>query len=196
MAKLPSRGKINQAKARVAAAKQRIIVRTKPGAAPVPIPAKRDSALTGVPSVRLGLTIRKMMKETSPRTRELMRLGDIVVVKMRKTQSGYSLMCETVTHNPNNGNKNQLPTTYKQLIENLDEKTDHFGSSKWIKCSCTCPNFKFERDYALHEKGSSDLKYSIDAPPDETNPVIGGKRRLGVCKHLLKVFDTIVQTGR
>jgi hypothetical protein len=197
VAKVPSKGKINQAKARVNAAKQKLLVRTKPGVTPVPIPnSTRRTNLGNIPSIRLGLTIRKMMKETSPRTRELMRLGDVVVTQMRKTQSGYSLMCQTVTHNPNNGNKNQLPTTYKQLIENLDERTDHFANSKWIKCSCTCPNFKFERDYALHEKGSSDLKFSIDEPPDETNPIIGGKRRLGVCKHLFKVFDVIVQSGR
>lgn len=196
MARTPSKGKINQAKARVEAARQRIIVRTKPGSSPVPIPPKRDSGLTGIPSVRLGLTIRKMMKETSPRTKLLMNLGDVVVTQMRKTQSGYSLMCKTVTHNPNTSNKNALPTTYKQLIENLSEHTDSFSNSKWIKCSCTCPDFMYRKDYALWEKGSSDRKFAIDEPPDETNPVIGGKRNLGICKHLLKCFTVIVESGR
>ena len=44
-----------------------------------------------------------------------------------------------------------------------------------------CSNFKYERDYALHEKGASELKYSTDEPPDVTNPKRGGKRRLGIC---------------
>jgi hypothetical protein len=199
MAKSPSRGTINQAKARVEAARKKILVRTKPGSAPVPRIPTRQESLKGVPhysSVRLGLTIRKMIKETLPRTRELMRIGDVVVTKMRKTQSGYSLMCETVTNQPNNNNRDALPSKYKQLVENLDENVDSFSTSKWIKVSCTCPDFKFRKDYALHEKGSSDLKFSTDEPPDETNPIIGGKRNLGVCKHLFAVFERIVQSGR
>jgi hypothetical protein len=196
MAKVPVKGKINQAKARVEAAKKRILVRTKQGSLPVSRPPTRNESLHGIQSVRLGLTIRKMIKETLPRTITLMNLTNVVVTKMRKTQSGFSLMCETVTNQPNTNDKNALPTKYRQTFENLDETTDSFSNSKWIKVSCSCPDFKYRRDYALYERGSSDLKFSTDEPPDETNPIIGGKRNWGVCKHLFRCMQTIVQTGR
>lgn len=180
--KRPTTGKISEAKRRVEAAQaaKKITVVKKPGAVPVPRTTKKPPPIDG-------LSLREMLKETTPRTRELMRKGDVRVVSMRKGRTGKTILTQTVTHH-----QNKIPTRYKQGIQNEDPIAQNFSRSRRIKVYCTCPRFKFAHDWTLHQEEASDLKFSTDEPSLITNP----QQLHGVCKHLLKVLKTVIETGR
>jgi len=187
MAKTPKQlvNKIKQAQKRVnqAVSGKKVLVR-KPDAKPV---FKPQSKAAQIRQRKEFLSLKDMMRETTTRTRQLMRQGNVSVVQIKKTRSGGAILCETVTQKPAG-----LNTRYKQLIQNLDSETDNFGDSTWIKAECTCPRYKFAHDYALHQKNASDLRFSIDEPPDITNP---DPRNLGVCKHLYRCLQSVIAKG-
>lgn len=180
--KKPTRGKISEAAKRVAAAQAaKIKVVKKPGAQPVYRNMSRQ------PPPIEGLSLRDMMKETTARTRQLMREGDVSIISMRASKSGRTLLCQTVTRH-----KNKANTYYKQGVTNEDSEVDTFSRSRRLKVECTCPAFKFRHDWTLHQEQASDLKFSTDEPSYITNP----QQLHGVCKHVLRVFNTIVKSGR
>lgn len=174
--------KIQEAQNRIKRVEGKKVLVKKPSASPVNATSK--AAQRRRQQDRLSL--KDIMIETTPRTRQLMREGNVEVSYIKRTKSGRVIMCETVTHKP----KGEV-SKYRQVIRNEDPYDIKFSNSKAINLDCTCPRFKFAHDYVLHQKDASDLNYSTNEPPDITNPM----RLLGSCKHLYRCLQLIVQKG-
>ena len=69
---------------------------------------------------------------------------------------------------------NRDPKTYVTMFTFLDKKLN-------IKASCSCPDFFYRWEVALHHKGAADIQYSTGTDPDVTNPGMVA----GCCKHLI-----------
>lgn len=173
--------RIKQAQARVESATGKKVLVRKPDAKPVTFTPLSKAA--GFRRSKETLSLRDMMRETTARTRQLMREGNVQVISLRRTKSGRAILCETETQKPRGEN-----TKYKQIITNLDAYTANFGDSKWIQVECTCKRFQFAHDWSLHQKQASNLKYSTDEPSLITNPL----QLLGTCKHLYRVIQALV----
>lgn len=76
----------------------------------------------------------------------------------------------------NNPNRDK----YLTHVQFLDRKLH-------CKLSCSCPDFMYREEYALHKKGAADIEYSNGEPPTTTNP----KQQIFMCKHLYKVYTII-----
>ncbi len=53
----------------------------------------------------------------------------------------------------------------------------------FVKADCSCFDFRYRWDYALHAKDGSDLLQAIDQPPVIRNP----QMKTAMCKHLVLV---------
>lgn len=177
----PTGGRVNQAakKAAEAQAAKRTVV-FKPGVKRVVNPNHPQAPITGLP-------LREMLRETTSRTKQLMREGDVTVVGLRASKTGRVIYSQTVTRH-----KTKPPTSYKQAVRNEDKAAPTFSKSRRLKVYCTCPRFKFAHDWTLHQEEASDLKFSIDEPSLITNP----QQLHGVCKHLLSLFNVVVKSKR
>jgi hypothetical protein len=67
--------------------------------------------------------------------------------------------------------------------------TIEFHPKKAVKLSCSCSDFKYRAEYALHKYGAADLRYSNGEPPLVRNP--GAKPMC--CKHLIALYSKLVE---
>lgn len=75
---------------------------------------------------------------------------------------------------------NPHPHKYVTVITFLDAKLN-------VKVSCSCADFLYRWEVALHNKGAADIEYSNGAFPTMTNP--SGKH--ATCKHLIALYNRI-----
>jgi len=68
-------------------------------------------------------------------------------------------------------------TRYVTVVEFIDKKLH-------VNVSCSCPDFMYRYEYALHKRKAADLEYSNGQPPDMTNPT----QVVGQCKHLVALY--------
>lgn len=61
-----------------------------------------------------------------------------------------------------------------------------------VSVSCSCPDFCFKWEYALHKHGAADIIYSTGQPAATTNP--GNKP--GVCKHVFYLISQLVKSNK
>lgn len=54
-----------------------------------------------------------------------------------------------------------------------------------VKLSCSCPDFIYTWERALHKKGSADIRYSTGDDPDTRNP----SHTPGCCKHCVALYQ-------
>lgn len=73
-------------------------------------------------------------------------------------------------------------TKYVTVVTFLNRKLQ-------CKVSCSCGDFTYRAEVALHRKGAADIEYSNGAPPIITNPRL---RAFG-CKHLVKLYETKIK---
>lgn len=75
-------------------------------------------------------------------------------------------------------------TTYLSMILFVDQRLN-------VRVSCSCEDFKFMYEWALHNRKAADIEYSNGEPPNIKNP----QYKPALCKHLcalyLKVADRI-----
>lgn len=71
---------------------------------------------------------------------------------------------------------------YVTIITFLDNKLH-------CNLSCSCPDFMYRWEVALHNKKAADVEYSNGAAPNTTNPA----QKPAMCKHLIAVYFKIQQ---
>lgn len=76
--------------------------------------------------------------------------------------------------------KNPHPHKYVSVITFLDRKLN-------VQVSCSCADFLYRWEVALHNKGAAEIEYSNGAFPTMTNPA--GKH--ATCKHLISLYNKI-----
>jgi len=76
--------------------------------------------------------------------------------------------------------RSQNRPKYVTMITFLDKKLH-------CKVSCSCADFMFRSEFALHSKGAADIEYSDGSPPDFTNPQL----RPQTCKHVVRLYFMI-----
>lgn len=63
-----------------------------------------------------------------------------------------------------------------------------FLPKRYVKVTCSCPDFCFRWEYALHKQGAADIKFCNGEPPGVRNPgLIPGQ-----CKHLVALYTELV----
>lgn len=132
-----------------------------------------------------GLSIRQLLKATP----SLMKANsEDVVIKMLKTAKtkaglpGVRSKTTTITKRP----RHVYDTSFvgKELNKPI-------SAQKHVIASCSCDNFCYYWEVALHHWGSAVIKYSNGEHPDVTNPGL----HPGLCKHLYKLGRTIIEEG-
>jgi hypothetical protein len=96
---------------------------------------------------------------------------------------GYVASASYSTHLINSDGKpvrNGDPKKYVTVITFLDNKLH-------VLVSCSCADFTYRWETALHSKGAADIEYSNGDSPDTTNPT----QRGACCKHLIKLYERI-----
>lgn len=76
--------------------------------------------------------------------------------------------------------RNPHPHKYVTVITFLDSKLH-------VLVSCSCADFMYRHEVALHSKEAAEIEYSNGAFPSVTNPGL----RTGTCKHLLALYYKI-----
>lgn len=80
---------------------------------------------------------------------------------------------------------------HKFQVIGLDKANPKVGTQKRVKVSCSCEFFLYYCEYALWTWGAASIRYSNGQPAVVRNP---GNHPL-ICKHLMKVLETIKQHG-
>lgn len=96
---------------------------------------------------------------------------------------GYVACASYSTHIINNEGrpvKNPNPQKYVTVFVFLDEQLH-------VQMSCSCADFTFRWETALHEKGAAEIEYSNGDMPMSTNP----QMRAACCKHCVSLFNRI-----
>lgn len=75
---------------------------------------------------------------------------------------------------------NPHPHKYVSVITFLDTKLH-------VQVSCSCADFLYRWEVALHDKGAAEIEYSNGAYPTMTNP----QGRHATCKHLISLYRKI-----
>lgn len=74
---------------------------------------------------------------------------------------------------------------YATSIDFIDPKSH-------VRVSCSCPDFCFRFEYALHQQGAANIHFSNGESPGVRNPSLIA----GCCKHVIKLADLLVSQGK
>jgi len=113
------------------------------------------------------------------------RLVKVVGYKAGRDKQGFAVAAAK-TYTP------KEYTPHLKLVESKDQNR-YVSSVRFIdrklnvKVSCSCPDFAFRWEVALHEAGAADIIYSNGERPDATNPSM----QPGCCKHLIALRELI-----
>ncbi|QRE00046.1 hypothetical protein [Burkholderia phage BCSR5] len=119
------------------------------------------------------------------------RIDNAQFVKLVKMKAGYGkkdgkafVACQSYSthHFDQDGKKvaNHERRHYVTVIKFLDDKLN-------VNVSCSCDDFLYRWEWALANRGASDIFYSNGQHPDVTNPGMIPAQ----CKHLVKLVETI-----
>jgi len=87
----------------------------------------------------------------------------------------------TQTYTPGHKDKYKTSVAFKRDVKGK--------LLKYVQVSCSCPDFMYTWEVALHNKGAAPIMYSNGEPPEERNP----KELSGVCKHLYAVMGAMLR---
>ncbi len=97
------------------------------------------------------------------------------------------ILAETYTTHDHNGNPKTKATLHYQIIVGYSTQLkDRLWTNK-CKVSCSCEDFLFTDEVALHKRGNADIYFSNGEDPVIKNP----KMRPQICKHLIAVLKEI-----
>ena len=97
------------------------------------------------------------------------------------------ILAETYTTHDHNGNPKQKATLHYQIIVGYSTQLkDRLWTNK-CKVSCSCEDFLYTDEVALHKRGNADIYFSNGEDPVIKNP----KMRPQICKHLIAVLKEI-----
>lgn len=125
------------------------------------------------------MTLDAIVKASLPMRKLNARLVKVVAYKTGRDKQGLATaVAKTYTPQEYNMQKRLVSARdqnkYVSSIKFIDKKLH-------VKMSCSCPDFCFRWEYALHARGAADITYSNGEPPTDTN----GEERPGACKHLI-----------
>ena len=127
----------------------------------------------------------QIIAKTMGHRREDARLVKVVQFKAGRDRNGFAYAAAQTysTHRVNvHGKiiKAQDRSKYVSKIAFIDKKLN-------VKVLCSCNDFCFVWNWALHRKGAAELLFSTGDPPDQRNPTY----RPGCCKHLIALRELI-----
>lgn len=135
---------------------------------------KGDNLPKGVPFIKLF---------ANASVTDIKYVKDVAVESLKKARykgwPGYAVTTTTV-----DGKKRAR--RYKCIVVAKDEAA-RVHRSKEVFVMCTCDRQKFYYEYALTQRGASEIKYSNGEYPAITNP----RLYPSACKHLLRAMHTI-----
>lgn len=131
------------------------------------------------------LTIQQIARKTSRLRQEGARYVKITQVKKGYLTNGHGYIAGACysTHTIGQDGKahvNNEPSKYVTVIEFVDAQLH-------VKVSCSCGDFTFRYEWALWNRGASDIEYSNGDSPDTTNP----SYKPAMCKHAYALFNKI-----
>lgn len=131
------------------------------------------------------LTLKQIIKRTRPD-----RIMNARFVKITKLKTGYSrsgrayAACQSYSTHHITPEGRLVPhkdhTRYVTVIEFLDARLR-------VNVSCSCDDFKYRAEYALHTHGAADIEYSNGEAATTTNP----NNTPQCCKHLVSLYNRI-----
>ena len=131
------------------------------------------------------LTLKQIVQKTDP-----VRIANSKFVRIIKFKSGYTprgtgyAACQSYSthHYDSKGRRviNPDKTKYVTVVEFLDKKLH-------VNVSCSCSDFMYSFEVALHKKGAADIEYSNGMSPDVRNPA----HTTACCKHLVQLYFRI-----
>lgn len=134
----------------------------------------------------MALTLSYMYRMTPRNRKASARYVKITRLKKTVDKKGYPIAaCQSYsTHTVlpsgrtvRSPNRNKYVTT----ITILDRKYN-------ARLSCSCDDFMFTWEVALHNRGAAKIEFSNGEPPDSRNP----SHRPGMCKHLVALYEQIL----
>jgi len=131
------------------------------------------------------LTIHQLAKKTTRLRKEGARFVRFTDTKKGYLSNGhaYVAVASFSTHviGPDGRpRRNEQPTKYVTVFEFLDRKLH-------AKASCSCADFLYRWEVALHNKEAAEIEYSNGEWPSATNPT----GQAGWCKHCEALYQKI-----
>lgn len=154
-------------------------------ATPVRTPVKKTTRAETKPAPRAlnGLSLRQLIKATPPYIRSSAQEVLIKTLKEATTKGGFPAIRATALSTSKRG-------SYKlHVIGKEEDKL--LSKQRHVLVSCSCSNFMYYWEFALHHWGSAVIKYSNGQPAVQTNP----SNHPGMCKHLVALGKIIIQRG-
>lgn len=130
----------------------------------------------------MSLNIHQIVRRVNRRRRENAQYVRILQMKKGRTPNGLGFVaCQSYsTHIINEHGRpvrQDTPHKYITMILFVDDKLN-------VKTSCSCYDYQFRWEWALWNRGASDIEYSNGDSPDITNPTY----KYACCKHLYKLY--------
>jgi hypothetical protein len=124
------------------------------------------------------MTVQQILRKTS--SDRVQRAEEVKIIKVKSGKSKSTGNAKIIGEGFSITQKGR--TKYTTSLEVL---------KKGVMVSCSCDDFAYRFEYALHKKGAAELKYSNGDPPIDTNPSLIP----GCCKHLVKLFQIAAERG-
>ncbi len=141
----------------------------------------------------MSLTIRMILANC---TRDRLLLARDVTIKTvteghDKGTGGPVVRAKTTSLRDAKGKRRDKPPTYTTEVRGLDSGKPL--SRQYVEVACSCEDFVFGGwEYALNKRGAAQIRYGNGEPPVEKNPRLVP----GACKHLIRLFDYILRSGK
>lgn len=133
----------------------------------------------------MAMNLPQLLKRTPKHRIEGAQYVKLTKLKLGYDKDGFAIAyCQSYSthHVEPDGSTKVSDTRYRYVtyIKFVDNKLN-------VNASCSCPDWMYRWEYALHQKGAANIEYSNGQAPTATNPTL----RPGVCKHMVKLLQTI-----
>ena len=160
---------------------RRVARPTKPAAKP----ASKTAPAPRVKNTLSGLSLKQIVRATPPYYKN--KVKDVVIKALKPaTTKGGMPAIRAKTMSLDSKSRHVYDTTVVGK-----EKDIPVSQQKHVLLSCSCENFTYTWEYALHHWGSAVIKYSNGEPASMTNP----GNQPGMCKHLCALVKVVLEDG-
>jgi hypothetical protein len=109
------------------------------------------------------------------------------IIGVRECEDDGSVIGFATTYSTHSYNKRKDTWVRKTSPELYETAVVVDKKRKYVELQCSCPDFKYRHEVALHENGASDLVFSNGNEPDFTNP----SHKPACCKHCFRLYKTL-----
>ena len=132
------------------------------------------------------MTMRQIMSKTPSNRRAGAQQVKILEAKLRAVND-HPLILFKMRSTLNKSGVEDKASKFNKYITTVEVMPKGF-----VKLSCSCDDFLFNWEVALHKKDAADIEYSNGKNPSDKNPTFIP----GCCKHLYAAGEFLIEKGK